>query len=79
LELVKEVTQDMKLKEVDQFPAGRRTGDVNSVFWNGLLGIDKDIPIDRVYIRGFAPTEARVLAYQSSDHSPILFRLAVNP
>ena len=79
LELIREVTQDMKLKEVDQFPTGRRTGDVNSVFWNGLLGIDKDIPIDRVYIRGFTPTKARVLAYQSSDHSPILFSLAVNP
>ena len=79
LELIREVTQDVELKELDQFPTGRRTGDVNSVFWNGLLGIDKDIPIDRVFIRGFTPTDARVLDYQSSDHSPILFSLAVNP
>ena len=75
LELVKRITADLSLNEVNDFPAGRTTGDQNSVFWNELLGVDKDLPLDRVFFSGLKPTAARVLKYSSSDHKPILVRL----
>ena len=75
LQLVKQITRDIKLKEVSDFPKNRRTGDVKSDFWNEVFGIDKDLPLDRVFFNGFVPTVARVLNYNSSDHTPILVSL----
>ena len=75
LELVKKITRDVKLNEVTDFPEGRKTGDLNSDFWNDFLGIDKDLPLDRFFFSGFKPTTARVLNFNSSDHAPILVRL----
>ena len=79
LQLVKKITRDIKLNEVTDFPEGRRTGDMNSEFWNGFLGVNKDLPLDRFFFRGFKPVAARVLNYHSSDHTPILVRLKLYP
>ena len=75
LQLVKQITGDIKLEEVTDFPQNRRTGDVKSDFWNEFFGIDKDLPLDRVFFSGFVPTGARVLNFSSSDHPPILVSL----
>lgn len=79
LNLVKEITRDVKLKEVTDFPEGRTTGDTRSEWWNQALGVDKDLPLDRVFFTGFDPTAARVLDYESSDHWPILVKLELQP
>jgi endonuclease/exonuclease/phosphatase (EEP) superfamily protein YafD len=79
LQLVKEITGELQLKEVTDFPKGRRIGDLKSDFWNELLGVDKDLALDRVFFSGFKPTVARVLNFTSSDHTPILVRLKLHP
>ncbi|MBT8366352.1 MAG: hypothetical protein KJP23_16765, partial [Deltaproteobacteria bacterium] len=79
LQLVKDVTRDIKLMEVTDFPEDRKTGDMNSDFWNAFLGVDKDLPLDRVFFSGFKSTAARVLNYKSSDHTPILVHLKLDP
>jgi endonuclease/exonuclease/phosphatase (EEP) superfamily protein YafD len=79
LELVKEMTQDIKLKEVTDFPQGRTTGDTQSEFWNDVLGVEKDLPLDRVFFLNFKPESARVLSYDTSDHKPILVKLILQP
>ena len=75
LDLVKDITREVKLKEVTDFPEGRTTGDTRSEWWNKTLGVDKDLPLDRVFFTGFDPRSARVLEYASSDHRPILVKL----
>lgn len=79
LKLVKEIARDVKLKEVTDFPEGRTTGDTKSEFWNKALGVDKDLPLDRIFFLGFEPTSARVLNYETSDHLPILVKLKLKP
>jgi endonuclease/exonuclease/phosphatase (EEP) superfamily protein YafD len=75
LELVKEITRDVKLTEVTDFPDGRTSGDTKSEFWNDILGVERNLPLDRVFFLGFDPTDARVLKYDTSDHKPILVKL----
>jgi endonuclease/exonuclease/phosphatase (EEP) superfamily protein YafD len=77
--LVKEIRQDIKLKEVTDFPEGRTTGDTRSTFWNEVLGVEKDLPLDRVFFLGFKPLMARVLNFDTSDHRPILVKLKLHP
>ena len=79
LELVKKIARDANLNEVTGFPKGRRTGNTRSEFWNEVLGIEIDLPLDRVFFSGFNPTSARVLNYETSDHRPILVRLKLQP
>ena len=79
LQLVKEIRQDTKLKEVTDFPAGRTTGDTRSTLWNEVLGIEKDLPLDRVFFLGFKPLLARVLNYNTSNHKPLLVKLKLQP
>jgi endonuclease/exonuclease/phosphatase (EEP) superfamily protein YafD len=79
LDLVKAVARDAELKEVTDFPEGRTTGDAKSEFWNKTLGVDRDLPLDRVFFSGFNPTSARVLNYATSDHRPILVTLKLEP
>lgn len=79
LDLVKAVARDVKLKEVTDFPEGRTTGDTKSEFWNKALGVDRALPLDRVFFLGFDPTSARVLNYDTSDHRPILVKLKLQP
>jgi endonuclease/exonuclease/phosphatase (EEP) superfamily protein YafD len=75
LELVKAITRDVKLTEVTDFPNGRTTGDTKSEFWNDILGVERNLPLDRVFFLGFNPTATRVLKYDTSDHRPILVKL----
>lgn len=79
LQLIKEIRQDIKLKEVTDFPAGRTTADTRSTFWNEVLGVEKDLPLDRVFFSGFKPLLARVLDNDTSDHRPILVKLKLQP
>ena len=79
LALVKDITTEVQLKEVTDFPEGRKTGDMNSEFWNKLLGIEKNLPLDRVFFNGFNPVEANILNFKSSDHAPILIGLKLGP
>ena len=79
LELVMEAAREAKLKEVTEFPEGRTTGDTKSEYWNKALGVDRELPLDRVFILGFDPSSARVLDYNTSDHRPILVKLKLQP
>ena len=74
LELVGAMSSQLSLSEVDGFRSARRTGDLGAG-WNWLLGIDAELPLDRVYVRGLRPLETRVLHDQASDHPPLLVRL----
>ena len=78
LALVKNIADDVQLKEVTDFPEGRKTGDMNSEFWNKVLGVEKELPLDRFFFNGFKPTAARVLNFISSNHAPLLIRLELN-
>jgi len=78
LHLVEEITADLMLTEVMDFPLGRTTGDMESDFLNSIFGIQTELPLDRVYYRGFSIDSARVLPYESSDHKPITVRLTLD-
>lgn len=71
LDLVREVAEELNLVEVVGFPPGRTTADKNVSFLNWLLGVDEELPLDRMYYRGFTHHSAKVLPYESSDHRPI--------
>ena len=77
LDLVDELAEELQLTEVTGFPAGRHTAGMRTSLMNWVFGIDKDLPLDRVYYRGFRHHTARVLPYGSSDHSAILVTLAL--
>ncbi len=78
LDLVQAVVEKLNLTEVTDFPAGRRTGDKKTSFLNWLLGIDKALPLDRVFYRGFTDHSAKVLPYDSSDHRAIQVTLVLD-
>ena len=71
LELVDGVVERLGLTEVTEFEEGRRTGDKDASFLNWLFGIDEELPLDRIYYRGFTHHSAKVLPYDSSDHRAI--------
>ncbi|CAB1058664.1 hypothetical protein D1BOALGB6SA_3420 [Olavius sp. associated proteobacterium Delta 1] len=77
LRLVEEIVGELQLTEVMDFPAGRTTGDMESDFFNAIFGIRNELPLDRVYYRGFTIESARVLPYESSDHKPIAVQLTL--
>lgn len=77
LQLVEDFIVELNLTEVIDFPAGRTTGDLNSEFFNSLFGIHSELPLDRVYYRGFSIDSARILPYESSDHKPLAVRLTL--
>lgn len=68
LDLVEAVARDLGLTEVAGFSSERRTGDKEWDFLNWLFGVDKGLPLDRVYLRGLTYHSAKVLPYESSDH-----------
>ena len=78
LQLVEEITGGLGLTEVMEFPDGRTTGDLKSDFLNAVLGIHSELPLDRIYYRGFSIDSARILPYESSDHRPIAVQLTLN-
>ena len=75
LQLIEGIKKDIILQEVIDFPSGPTTADMRLAGLNRLLGIKKDFPLDRIYQRGFISHSAKVLAYDSSDHKPILVTL----
>ena len=75
LGLASQFAEDLQLKEVTDFPAGRTTADMHLSYLNWFFGVDKKLPLDRIYYRGFANYFAQVLSYESSDHRPILVKL----
>lgn len=79
LYLVDALAEELQLTEVAGFPDGRRTAGLGVSLLNWVFGIDKDLPLDRVYYRGFRHHTARVLPYESSDHRAILVTLVLPP
>ncbi len=77
LALVQEVADALNLTEVIDFPPGRSTADKQASFLNWLFGIDQELPLDRVYYRGFTHHSAKVLTYESSDHRAIQVTLVL--
>lgn len=73
---VEALAAELDLLEVLDFPKGRRTGDLGTP-WNRVMGVDPDLPLDRVYYRGLEPVEAVILPYASSDHPPIRVSFAI--
>ncbi len=79
LDLVNGVVERVGLTEVTDFEEGRRTGDKETSFLNWLFGIDEELPLDRVYYRGFTHHSAKVLPYDSSDHPAFQVTLELDP
>ena len=75
LNRVQKFAEDLRLKEVTDFPPGRTTGNIGASVFNWAFGIDKDLPLDRVYYRGLKAHSPRLLPYASSDHKPLLVEL----
>ena len=79
LDLVQDVANELNLTEVTGFPPGRKTAGKEASFLNWLFGIEEDLPLDRVYYRGFTHHSAKVLTYESSDHRAIQVTLVLEP
>ena len=75
LNLVRELTSSLDLREVTDFPSGRTTGDRGWDGWDKMLGVNDSLPLDRVFFSGYVLISARVLDHESSDHRPILVTL----
>lgn len=79
LDLVQQLARELGLTEVKNFSSGRKTADKKASFLNWLFGVDKALPLDRMYYRGFSHHSAKVLPYQSSDHPAIRVTLVLEP
>jgi endonuclease/exonuclease/phosphatase (EEP) superfamily protein YafD len=77
LTLVAALARDLQLREVKEFSGALTTGDRQSAVLNWLLGIDRTLPLDRVYYRGLSPLSAMVLPLTSSDHRALQVTFAV--
>ncbi len=78
LELVDNLARTLGLEEVTGFRRGRKTGDLDLGLLNWVFGVDQELPLDRVYSRGFAAVSAQVLPINSSDHRPVLVTLTLS-
>ncbi|MGE0823357.1 MAG: endonuclease/exonuclease/phosphatase family protein [Candidatus Binatia bacterium] len=78
LRLVTALARELNLTEVRDFSGTPKTGDRQSTILNWLLGIDRDLPLDRVYYRGLSPLSAAVFPASSSDHSALQVTFSVN-
>ncbi len=77
LRLVTALARDLQLMEVRGFSGALKTGDRQSAALNWLLGIDRDLSLDRVYYRGLSLLSATVLPFTSSDHRALQVTFAV--
>ena len=77
LALIDKLANDLRLREVEDFDGQRMTGARRWRCANWLLGIDKELPLDRVYYRGLVPGGATVLGYESSDHKALRVTFSV--
>lgn len=69
----------LSLTEADGFGDDRSTASKDSALLDWLLGIEAELPLDRVYYRGFANHRARVLPHRASDHNPLAVTLFSTP
>lgn len=76
---LRELADSLKLREVAAFAGSRKTGDQGLGWWNGLLGIDPTLPLDRIFYRDLTVSSARVLNLDSSDHPPLLVTFQCAP
>jgi endonuclease/exonuclease/phosphatase (EEP) superfamily protein YafD len=79
LALVDNLARTLRLEEVTGIRRGRKTGDLDLALLNWIFRVDQELPLDRVYSRGFAAVSAQVLPNDSSDHRPVLVTLTLNP
>jgi endonuclease/exonuclease/phosphatase (EEP) superfamily protein YafD len=79
LALVDGLARRLQLEEVTGFPHGRKTGDLDSALLHWVFGVHPDLPLDRVYSRGFEAVSVQVLPNDSSDHGPVLVTLNLIP
>ena len=75
LTLVSEMADRLQLAEITGFSKGRKTGDLNSDVLHWMFGVQPELPLDRVYSRGFEAASVEVLPADSSDHRPVLVTL----
>jgi endonuclease/exonuclease/phosphatase (EEP) superfamily protein YafD len=78
LNFVTAMARELNLTEVRDYGGTPKTGDRQSMVLNWLLGIEKDLPLDRVYYRGLAKLSSTVLPYTSSDHRALQVTFAVD-
>jgi endonuclease/exonuclease/phosphatase (EEP) superfamily protein YafD len=78
LNFVTDMARELNLMEVRDFLETPKTGDRHSMILNLLLGIDKDLPLDRVYYRGLSKLSSAVLSYTSSDHRALQVTFSVH-
>jgi endonuclease/exonuclease/phosphatase (EEP) superfamily protein YafD len=78
-DFLRELTESVGLREVAGFTGTRKTGDQGSAVWNGILGIDPSLPLDRIFYRELVVSSARVLTLDSSDHPPLLVTFQCQP
>jgi endonuclease/exonuclease/phosphatase (EEP) superfamily protein YafD len=71
------LARELQLTEVGEFSGPLTTGDQQSAVLNWLLGIDRTLPLDRVYYRGLSPLSATVLPLTSSDHHALQVTFAL--
>ncbi len=79
LALVDDLVRRLQLEEATGFPHGRTTGDLDSTLLHWVFGVHPELPLDRVYSRGFEAVSVQVLPNDSSDHRPVLVTLTLNP
>jgi endonuclease/exonuclease/phosphatase (EEP) superfamily protein YafD len=75
LALVDDLARKLQLEEITGFPSGRKTGDLDSALLHWVFGVQPELPLDRVYSRGFEAVSVKVLPNDSSDHRPVLVTL----
>ncbi|WFB35744.1 endonuclease/exonuclease/phosphatase family protein [Kiritimatiellota bacterium B12222] len=69
-EYLRELASGLGMEEVDSFEGVRKTGDHG--WWNSILGIDPELPLDRVFYRGMEVVSAQILDLDASDHEPLV-------
>ena len=76
LAFVQEMAAELDLQEVESFEGDvpRTTSDMGSESSNSSFGVNPDLAIDRVFVRGLTVIEAVVLDETASDHVPLFVR-----
>lgn len=79
LALVDDLARKLQLEEITGFPQGRKTGELDSDLLHWIFAVNPDLPLDRVYSRGYEVVSVQVLPNDSSDHRPVLVTLNLDP
>ncbi|MEZ6014900.1 MAG: endonuclease/exonuclease/phosphatase family protein [Planctomycetota bacterium] len=74
---VRELAAKLDLVEAEPPSSGGRTGGLGNPSVERALGLDRRMHLDRAFVRGFLPVEAKWLdRCRASDHVPLLIKLA---